>query len=77
VIDGTGRVPRLIVGISRSPASWSALAWAVGEARRRGVRVLPVNVFRAPVAPSAAEPGADFLNPPGTRTPTTRRMVTQ
>jgi len=33
----TGRVPHVIVGISRSPASWWALAWAVGEARRRGV----------------------------------------
>ena len=29
--DGTGRAPRLVVGISRSPASWWALAWAVGR----------------------------------------------
>ena len=46
----TGRVPRLIVGISRSRASWWALAWAVGEARRRGARLLLVHVFRPPVA---------------------------
>lgn len=52
--DGTGRVPRLVVGISRSPASWWALAWAVGEARRRGARLLLVHVFRPPVAAPAA-----------------------
>jgi nucleotide-binding universal stress UspA family protein len=63
VNNGTDRVPRLIVGISRSPASWWALAWAVGEARRRGARLLLVNVFRPPVAPSAAETGPDFLGP--------------
>jgi nucleotide-binding universal stress UspA family protein len=57
VNDGT-RVPRLIVGISRSPASWWALAWAVGEARRRGMRLLLVNVFRPPVAP-ATDVGQD------------------
>jgi nucleotide-binding universal stress UspA family protein len=54
VNDGTGRVPRLVVGISRSPASWWALAWAVGEARRRGARLLLVHVFRPPVAVPAA-----------------------
>ena len=52
--DGTGRVPRLVVGISRSPASWWALAWAVGEARRRGARLLLIHVFRPPVAAPAA-----------------------
>jgi len=61
-MDLTGRVPRLIVGISRSPASWWALAWAVGEARRRGMRLLLVNVFRPPVA-SAAETGRDLPGP--------------
>jgi len=61
--DRTNRVPRLIVGISRSPASWWALAWAVGEARRRRVRLLLVNVFRPPVAP-AADTGQDFPGPP-------------
>lgn len=40
------RTPRLIVGISRSKASWWALAWAIGEARRRGARILLVHVFR-------------------------------
>ena len=45
---GTARVPRLVVGISRSRASWWALAWAVGEARRRGARLILVNVFRPP-----------------------------
>jgi nucleotide-binding universal stress UspA family protein len=41
------RVPRLIVGISRSPASWWALAWAIGEARRRRAQLLLVHVFRS------------------------------
>jgi len=50
---GTGRVPRVIVGISRSPASEWALAWAIGEARRRGARLLLVHVFRPPAAPAA------------------------
>jgi nucleotide-binding universal stress UspA family protein len=50
-----GRVPRMIVGISRSRASWWALAWAVGEARRRGARLLLVHIFRPPVAPVAAD----------------------
>jgi nucleotide-binding universal stress UspA family protein len=50
----TGRVPRVVVGISRSRASWWALAWAVGEARRRGACLLLVHVFRPPVAPGAA-----------------------
>jgi nucleotide-binding universal stress UspA family protein len=59
--DGTDRVPRLIVGISRSPASWWALAWAVGEARRRGARVLLVHVFRPPMAPSLIDT-SPFLN---------------
>jgi nucleotide-binding universal stress UspA family protein len=36
----------LIVGISRSRASWWALSWAIGEARRRGARLLLVHVFR-------------------------------
>ena len=44
----TARVPCLIVGVSRSRASWWALAWAVGEARRRGARLLVVHVFRPP-----------------------------
>ena len=52
--DGTDRVPRLVVGISSSPASWRALAWAVGEARRRGARLLLIHVFRPPVAAGAA-----------------------
>jgi len=50
---GTGRVPRMIVGISRSPASEWALAWAIGEARRRGARLLLVHVFRPLAAPAA------------------------
>jgi nucleotide-binding universal stress UspA family protein len=46
-VNGTARrVPRLIVGISRSRASWWALAWAIGEARRRGARLVLVHVFR-------------------------------
>ena len=47
---GTARVPCLVVGVSRSRASWWALAWAVGEARRRGARLLLVNVYRPPAA---------------------------
>ena len=53
----TGRVPRVVVGISRSRASWWALAWAAGEARRRGARLLLVHVFRPPVAPAAEDYG--------------------
>jgi nucleotide-binding universal stress UspA family protein len=56
VNDRPDRVPRLIVGISRSRASWWALAWAVGEARRRGARLLLVNV-RPPVTIDAASTG--------------------
>lgn len=52
---GTGPDPRLIVGISRSAASWWALAWAVGEARRRGARLLLVHVFRPAAAPYAED----------------------
>lgn len=44
--DTTGPVPRLVVGISRSRASSWALAWAAGEARRRGARLLVVHAFR-------------------------------
>jgi len=55
-MDGeTSRVPRVIVGISRSPASWWALAWAVGEARRRGARLLLVHVFRPSAAPAVSD----------------------
>ena len=61
---GTDRVPRLIVGITSSQASWWALAWAVGEARRRGATLLLVNVFRAPVAPSLADYSPGFADPP-------------
>jgi nucleotide-binding universal stress UspA family protein len=63
--DGTGRVPCLIVGISRSPASWWALAWAVGEARRRGARLLLVHVFRPPVVAPVA--GVGLSMPPTSR----------
>jgi nucleotide-binding universal stress UspA family protein len=55
------RVPRLIVGISRSPASWWALAWAIGEARQRGARLYLVHVFR-PRGISLVE-ADDFLTP--------------
>jgi nucleotide-binding universal stress UspA family protein len=57
VETGTARAPCLVVGISRSRASWWALAWAVGEARRRGARLLVVNVSRHPAAGYAAEAG--------------------
>ena len=66
----TGRVPRLVVGISRSWASWWALAWAVGEARRRRARLLLAHVFRPPVAPATAAYGEAASACPGTRTPT-------
>ena len=65
--DGTDRVPRLVVGISRSPASWWALAWAVGEARKRGARLLLVHVFRPPVTTPAAVAGLGM-------TPTSRDL---
>ena len=57
VSSGTGRIPGLVVGISRLRASWWALAWAVGEARRRGAELLLVDVFRPPVAPPSADTG--------------------
>jgi len=55
VNGGPDRDPRLIVGISSSRASWWALAWAVGEARRRRASLLLVNVFHTPAAPCAAD----------------------
>ena len=61
--DRTGRVPRLVVGIGRSRASWWALAWAVGESRRRGMRLLLVNVLR-PSALPAASTDQDPSGPP-------------
>jgi nucleotide-binding universal stress UspA family protein len=54
VNGGTGPVPRLVVGIDRSRASWWALAWAVGEARRREASLLLVHVFHPPAAPNPA-----------------------
>ena len=54
---GTARIPCLVVGVSRSRASWWALAWAVGEARQRGARLLLVNVFRPPAGCYAMEAG--------------------
>ena len=63
VETGTARVPCLVVGISRSRASWWALAWAVGEARRRGARLLVVNVSRPPAAGYAAASRAGRLRP--------------
>ena len=62
--ERTDRVPRLIVGISRSPASWWALAWAVGEARRRGARLLLVNVFRPPLARAVGDTGLGLAGTP-------------
>lgn len=59
----TSRLPRLIVGISRSPASWWALAWATGEARRRGARLLLVHVYRPHSVP-AQETCHGFGNAP-------------
>jgi nucleotide-binding universal stress UspA family protein len=59
VNGGTSQVPRLVVGIGRSRASWWALAWAVGEARRRGARLLLVHVFRPPLAPVPAPYGQE------------------
>ncbi len=65
------RVPQLVVGISRSPASWWALAWAIGEARRRGMQLVLVHVFRPRgfslldtddlFAPVPRDPNADRL----------------
>lgn len=65
------RAPQLVVGISRSPASWWALAWAIGEARRRGMRLVLIHVFRPRgfslldtddfFAPVPRDPNADRL----------------
>ncbi len=70
---GSGRVPHLVVGISRSRASWWALAWAVGEARRRGARLLLVNVFRPPVTSSTAIFGQGSTGAP--RDPRAKRVA--
>lgn len=69
--DSATHVPRLVVGISRSPASWWALAWAIGEARRREARLVLVHVFRPrglsfldiedPFAAVPHDPNADRL----------------
>jgi nucleotide-binding universal stress UspA family protein len=68
---GASHVPRLVVGISRSPASWWALTWAIGEAQRRGARLVLVHVFRPrglsfldvedPFAAVPHDPNADRL----------------
>jgi nucleotide-binding universal stress UspA family protein len=73
VNGGTGRVPRVVVGISRSRASWWALAWAVGEARRCGARLLLAHVFRPPVAPDAEDYGHGGFGTP--RDPYAERMA--
>ena len=70
---GPGRGTRLIVGVSRSPASWRALDWAVGEARRRGACLLLVHVFRPPVAPAASDFGSTGPGLP--RDPYAERVV--
>jgi nucleotide-binding universal stress UspA family protein len=62
------QVPTLVVGISRSRASWWALAWAIGEARRRGGCLLLVHVFRRPLtvpAAPVADLGQERLGSPG------------
>lgn len=56
----TGRVPCLVVRISRSRAS----GWAVGEARRRGARLLLVHVFRPPVAAATTGYGLGVFTMP-------------
>lgn len=56
----TSRAPRLVVGISRSEASWWALSWAIGEARRRGARLLLVHVYR-PSCYTLVESGQCFM----------------
>jgi nucleotide-binding universal stress UspA family protein len=61
---GTGRVPRMIVGVGRSRASWWALAWAVEEARRRGAHLLLVHVFRPSAAPVVADYRYGVLSAP-------------
>lgn len=61
--DNPGRVPRVVVGISRSPASWWALAWAIGEARRRGARLLLVHVYRPCWLPPPDDPRFTSVDP--------------
>lgn len=61
--ETTSHGPRLVVGISRSPASWWALAWAAGEARRRGMGLLLVHVYH-PHLLSAPPPEPRFGNVP-------------
>ena len=49
--------------VGRTATAW-ALAWAVGEARRRGARLLLAHVFRPPVAPATAAYGEAGLGMP-------------
>lgn len=65
--DEAGRIPRLIVGISRSRACWWALDWAIGETRRRGARLVLVHVFRAPRVAPARRREQGCLGPTGDR----------
>ena len=37
--------PPIVVGLARTPAGSAALRWATGQALRRGVRVLAVQVY--------------------------------
>ncbi|MFC4591537.1 universal stress protein [Sphaerisporangium corydalis] len=38
--------PRIVVGVSHSPAATAALLWALGEARLRGAIVQPVHAWQ-------------------------------
>jgi nucleotide-binding universal stress UspA family protein len=44
-------VSRLVVGVDGSPASWTALGWALEEAGRRGTALDVVHVWSGPVVP--------------------------
>ncbi|WP_248963274.1 universal stress protein [Sphaerisporangium perillae] len=38
--------PRIVVGVSHSPAATAALRWALGEARLRGATIEPVHAWQ-------------------------------
>ncbi|GAA3819079.1 universal stress protein [Sphaerisporangium flaviroseum] len=38
--------PRIVVGVSHSPAATAALRWALGEARLRGAAIQPVHAWQ-------------------------------
>ncbi|MDX3771916.1 MULTISPECIES: universal stress protein [unclassified Streptomyces] len=52
-MDTSGRIPRVVVGVDGSPASYEALRWAVRYARLVAARVDAVAAYELPIGWSA------------------------